>query len=274
MQIKYFKSTWGMTESSIDDKLKRISEAGYDGVEAGAPDERREREEMAALLSKYHLLFIGQQWTSGRSLEEHKSSFERQFNNNMELNPVQINSHTGKDYYTKTQNVELIKYCNMLAADRGIKLTHETHRGRFSFCASSTAEVIGEMPELRLTADFSHWCCVSESMLEDQSDLLERIYPHCDHLHARIGHEEGPQVSDPKAPEWKYAEAKHLEWWTRIVQGHEEKRDAMFPITVEFGPPNYMVTIPFSKMPVTDLWEANLYMREMLKTKLIAGNHK
>ncbi len=48
----------------------------------------------------------------------------------------------------------------------------------------------------------------------------------------------------------------------------------MFPITVEFGPPNYMVTIPFSKMPVTDLWEANLYMREMLKTKLTAGNHK
>ncbi len=271
MEIKYFKSTWGMTEGTNAEKLKRISEAGYDGVEAGAPEDRREREEMGNFLHKYGLLFLGQQWTAGKTIDEHKSSFEKQLKNNLELSPVSVNSHTGRDFFAKSQNLELIKYCNSIAAASGVKLTHETHRGRFSFCATNTVSYLTEIPEIRLTADISHWCCVSESMLDEQNDLLETVFGHTDHIHARIGHEESPQVSHPDAPEWKYAEARHLEWWNNIV-GRKAKAGAdMFPITVEFGPPNYMPTLPFSNMPVVDLWEVNLYMREMLKAKLTVG---
>jgi len=104
-----------MTEGSLAETLKRISEAGYDGVEAGAPEERSARDEMANLLDKYRLLFVGQQWTDGNNIEGHKRSFERQLRNNLELNPVRINSHTGRDYYDKSQNSELIRYCNSMA---------------------------------------------------------------------------------------------------------------------------------------------------------------
>jgi sugar phosphate isomerase/epimerase len=274
LEIKYFKSTWGMTEGSLEENLKSISEAGYDGVEAGAPEERKARDEMADLLDKYRLLFVGQQWTDGINIEEHKKSFERQLKNNLELKPVQINSHTGRDYYDESKNSELIRYCNSMAGALGVKLTHETHRGRFSFCLVNTVNYIGDIPDLRLTADFSHWCCVSESLLEGQTDLMDRVFPRCDQIHARIGHEEGPQVSDPRAPEWEYAVSKHLDWWTRIVALHEMAHTEMLPITVEFGPPNYMMTAPYSKKPVADLWELNLYMRELLKKNLILKESK
>lgn len=274
MVIKYFKSTWGMTEGSLAKTLKRISEAGYDGVEAGAPEERSARDEMANLLDKYGLLFVGQQWTDGSNIEEHKRSFERQLRNNLELKPVSINSHTGRDYYDKSQNSELIRYCNLTAGALGAKLTHETHRGRFSFCLVNTVDYLRDIAGLRLTADFSHWCCVSESLLEAQHDLMERVFPHCDQIHARIGHEEGPQVSDPRAPEWEYAVSKHLEWWAGVVESHERRHDEMFPITVEFGPPNYMMTIPYEKKPVADLWELNLYMKELLEKKLTLNKAK
>ncbi len=257
-----------MAEGSISEQLKRISEAGYDGVEANAPEDPGERNKFGEALRKYSLLFVGQQWTAGKTIDEHKRSFERQIRNNAELNPISVNSHTGKDYYKRADNLDLIKFCNSLAGELGVKLTHETHRGRFSFCAAGTAEYLTELPELRLTADFSHWCCVSESLLDDQSDILDTVIGHCDHIHARIGHEEGPQVTDPKAPEWEPAVSKHLEWWNKIAQRRHQDRAELLPITVEFGPPNYMVTLPFTRKPVADLWETNLYMRELLEKSL------
>jgi hypothetical protein len=70
---------------------------------------------------------------------------------------------------------------------------------------------------MKLVGDFSHWCNVSESMLDDQQHILKRIIPHIGHIHARVGYEHGPQVNDPFAPDWK----QHLElftsWWKEIL---------------------------------------------------------
>ena len=39
-------------------------------------------------------------------------------------------------------------------------------------------------------------------------------------------------------------------------------------ITTEFGPPNYMPTLPITQEPTSDQWLANLYIMKMLKKKL------
>ena len=79
------------------------------------------------------------------------------------------------------------------------------------------------------------------------------------HVHARIGHEEGPQVPEPRAPEWKKATDAHFEWWDKVVA---LKKDANVPLTVttEFGPANYMWTTPYTRQPVADQWEINVFM--------------
>ena len=39
-------------------------------------------------------------------------------------------------------------------------------------------------------------------------------------------------------------------------------------ITPEFGPPPYVPTVPFTGEPVTDVWQANVAMRDLLRTRL------
>jgi hypothetical protein len=72
-------------------------------------------------------------------------------------------------------------------------------------------------PKLKLVADFSHFCVVSESNLQDQHDLLVKIYPNIKHIHARIGFEQSPQVNHPFAPEWKNHVTQFVHWWQEII---------------------------------------------------------
>jgi hypothetical protein len=41
-----------------------------------------------------------------------------------------------------------------------------------------------------------------------------------------------------------------------------------FTITPEFGPFPYMTILPYSKEPITNQWEANLFMMNYLKANL------
>jgi hypothetical protein len=43
---------------------------------------------------------------------------------------------------------------------------------------------------------------------------------------------------------------------------------SVLTITPEFGPPNYMHTLPYSNAPVADVWEVNVYMKELLAEAL------
>ena len=87
------------------------------------------------------------------------------------------------------------------------------------------------------------------------------------HLHARVGHAEGPQVNDPEAPEWKKALDRHLDIWEKIIREHW-KTNKTFTITTEFGPAGYMPTLPYTQVPVADQWKANLYMMATIKKRM------
>lgn len=109
---------------------------------------------------------------------------------------------------------------------------------------------------------------VHESDLSDQDHNVELAITRSDHIHARVGYEEGPQVSDPRAPEWERHLANHLRLWQRIIDHHRSSGSALLTITPEFGPPNYMHTLPFTNKPVADTWKVNVYMRDLLAREL------
>jgi len=88
------------------------------------------------------------------------------------------------------------------------------------------------------------------------------------HIHARVGHPEGPQVSDPRAPEWSDAVEAHLGWWQRVAVHQRSHGAPVLTITPEFGPPTYMPALPFTRQPVANLWEVNVYMRDLLKERI------
>jgi hypothetical protein len=128
-------------------------------------------------------------------------------------------------------------------------------------------EYMEARPDLLLTADFSHWVCVTESMLENFTGPLGVAIGRARHVHARVGYEEGPQVPDPRAPEWEETTGRHLQWWDRIVEGRRGYGAAMLTFTTEFGPPPYMPREPFTQRPVADQFEINCYMKDLLRER-------
>jgi len=125
---------------------------------------------------------------------------------------------------------------------------------------------IDTIPDLRLTLDISHWCNVHESYLADQSETVQLALSRTDHIHARVGHPEGPQVNDPRAPEWKDAFQAHLNWWDHIV-AQKKKDGKRLTILTEFGPADYMPTLPYTRQPLADQWEINAYMKDFLRKR-------
>ena len=106
-------------------------------------------------------------------------------------------------------------------------------------------------------------------MLADQADAVNLALEHTDHIHSRVGHPEGPQVNDPRAPEWEEALQAHLGWWDQVVAMHQ-KNGTTLTVTTEFGPATYMPTLPFSQMPVANQWDINVHMMHLLKKRYAA----
>lgn len=110
-----------------------------------------------------------------------------------------------------------------------------------------------------------------ESYLHDQQAAIDLAISRTDHIHARVGFPEGPQITDPRDPDWKEAVDIHLGWWKRIVEIHRKEGQKVFTITPEFGPFPYMTTLPLTRQPIANQWEINVYMMNMLKAELISG---
>jgi sugar phosphate isomerase/epimerase len=271
MEILFARGMWGMTESSLDANLDKIRDAGFQAVEMGIPAEESGQRALRAALERTGLALIAQQWTTGRTPEEHARSFEEQYRHAVGLKPLLVNSHTGRDIFSVEQNAIVFRAAARLESELGFRVVHETHRGRALFSAPAASALLDALPGLRLTADFSHWCCVHESLLRDQEEAVQKAIEATWHIHARVGHAEGPQVTHPGAPEWKDAVEAHVDWWKRIVERQRRRGAAELTICPEFGPMPYMPTLPWTRQPVADLWEVNLYMKDLLRERLLVN---
>lgn len=273
MQVKILSSLWGYEHFDLKDIITRISKAGYDGIDTPIPDDPDQKKQLLNLLKDHTLSLVVQQHQArGETFESFKTSFLHYLEISASVNPILINSHTGKDYFSFEQNLELIDIAQSFSEKCGIEIIHETHRGRFGFSPLVIQKYFDERPDLHITADLSHWVCVSESFLEGFSETLHEAISRTRHIHARIGYEEGPQVPDLRAPEWKYAVDHFLKWWDSIIETRKQQGDALLTITTEFGPPPYFHTTPFTNKPVADLFEVNCFTKDLLRERY-AGLH-
>lgn len=273
MEIKFFCPHWGHNHLSNETFIENVKESGYDGVEMVVSTDEREKENWRKLLDEYQLLFIGQviEAGNGKGFEEQIKETAYYLENAATMNPIKIDSFTGRDYFSFEQNSEIIKLNLEIAEKLGIPVVHEIHRGRFSFSAPCIQPYFNAFPQLRLNADFSHWCCVGESYLQEKelAPIMEEAIIRSDHIHARVGYPEGPQVNDPRAPEWEEALNHHLKWWDKIVDMHRKKGTEIFTITPEFGPVPYLNALPYTQQPIANQWEINVWMMKLLKNRYL-----
>lgn len=266
--LKVLATSWGF-DGSMDSFCAKAKKEGYDGIENWWPGTEKEQQEMFDAVKK-HGLDLAIIWgTDESNFSEHAATFKKTvdaFAKQKIQRPVYINLHSGKDYFSFDDNYKLVDYSITLSKETGIPIYHETHRGRMMFAAHVTHEFIKKNPELKLTLDISHWCNVHETLLHDQTAAVDAALQQTEHIHARVGYQEGPQVADPRAPEWKYAVDAHFAWWDKVV---ERKKKAGEPLTIltEFGPPLYMQTLPYTLQPLSNQWEINVYMMQLLRKR-------
>jgi sugar phosphate isomerase/epimerase len=267
-KLKVLATNWGF-EGTIDAFCAKAKKEGYDGIENWWPDDKKEQDEMFAALKKYTLEvgFLYGAWQSNPA--EHLAHFKKVMDviaKQKVQAPLYINLHSGRDYFSFDDNKKFIEYTNALAKDSGLLICHETHRGRMLYAAHITKDFIHKYPELKLTLDISHWCNVHESLLDDQSETVELALQRTEHIHARIGYAEGPQVNDPRAPEWDGTVKQHFAWWDKVVERKKKNGETMTFLT-EFGPPLYMPTLPYTLQPVGDQWAINVHMLQLLRKR-------
>lgn len=267
-ELKILATNWGF-DGSMDSFCAKAKKEGYDGIENWWPGTEKEQQEMFDAVKK-HGLDLAIIWgTDESNYSEHATAFKKTvdaFAKQTIQRPVYINLHSGKDYFNFDDNKKLVEFSIALSKETGIPIYHETHRGRMMFAAHVTHEFIKKYPALKLTLDISHWCNVHETLLHDQTAAVEAALQQTEHIHARVGYQEGPQVADPRAPEWKYAVDAHIAWWDKVV---ERKKKAGEPVTIltEFGPPLYMQTLPYTLQPLSNQWEINVYMMQLLRKR-------
>jgi sugar phosphate isomerase/epimerase len=268
MKLDFFCPLWGSENLPFETLCAKAADAGYAGLELGFPlGDEATRERYLRAMEQHGLTYIAQHWeTIDPDVEKHIDEYRRRLEWAVEASPLFVNSQTGRDWFSMEDNQRIIEVAKQISAESGVKIVHETHRGKFSFCASTTRHFLDADPELRLTADFSHWCNVSESLLEDQVESVALAIERTDHIHTRVGYQQGPQVSDPRAPEWDEALSAHLAWWDSIVDRHVEQEKAL-TITPEFGSFPYMPQLPHTRQPVADQWEINVHMMNLLRDR-------
>lgn len=266
MNIEFYAPEWGNT-LPFDTFCKNVKDAGYDGVEMALPFEPDEKQAILGALAAHGLKLIGQYWQSfEKDIDEHAANYERYLRNLIEARPVLINCQTGKDYFNAAKNQRLFALAEALSAESGIRIIHETHRGKSLFAAHVTMGYLRSDPDLRIALDISHWCSVHESLLADLPDEVSLAISRTEHIHSRVGHPEGPQVNDPRAPEWEEVLHAHLDWWDRVATRHAQNGTTL-TITTEFGPAPYMPAMPYTRMPLVNQWDVNVYMMNLLRER-------
>lgn len=275
MRLEVFRSLWGLVGEGCRFRMEetfaalahvRGAAVGYRGIEYVAmmvPD----RAAFGEALARHELESIPMVITFGGSVDEHLSSYRMQLEWAREIPHRLVISHSGSDAFDEDDARRFFDEALRIERDLGVTVAHETHRGRILFHPWITKRMVDRFEDLKLNCDLSHWVVVAERLIEDQTDLIAHCAERTIHVHARVGHEHGPQVADPRAPEFRPHLEAHERWWSTIWDAQERRGMEVSTLTPEFGPPPYQPVLPYTKMPTADLETICDWMAERQKTR-------
>jgi len=265
MQLIHVRHFWGLN-GSFEANLELAKSDGYAAIETGTnvggPAKIKD------LLRASDMKFVAALSTSGNSVEEHLQSFRRLVADAVAFEPMHLSVHSGSDWFSHEESIRFYREVAKIEKDLPVQVAHETHRGRSFYNPWITRDVLAEVPEIQLCCDLSHWVCVCERMLEDCGSIIDVVAKHCLHIHARVGYEEGPQVPDPSAPEYRRHLEAHEGWWRKMIAARAAAGHSTTTITPEFGPPSYLHTLPHTNVPVADLRTVCNWMKNRLTQSL------
>jgi sugar phosphate isomerase/epimerase len=268
MQFSLFKTLWGH-DGSIPEGAELAAEAGFQGIEAPAPQHDAELDQMAQALADNGLDYICEICTTGSYVpdrlatpQQHLADLDSKIRRGSQLSPKFFNVMGGCDAWPLSTQIDFFREAMGIADKHGVICSFETHRGRSFFNPWVTRDVLEQLPQLRITCDFSHWVVVCERLMDSEWDVITRVATQAHHIHGRVGYDQGPQVPHPAAPEYAAALASHERCWEAIWSAQKSRGYTTTTMTPEFGPDGYLHCLPFTNAPVADLWQINRWIGE------------
>jgi sugar phosphate isomerase/epimerase len=283
MELHIFKTLWGHT-GGFDAAIAACEGGEFDGIEGPAPAASDERNDFRKKLAHHGLDFIAEICTAGSyvpkrqaTVSEHLESLRHQAEAALECNPLFLTVIAGCDAWSLGQSVEFFGAAIAMGEELGITASFETHRSRSFFNPWVTRDILRQLPSLKLTCDFSHWCVVCERLMDTEPEVIALCAERAHHVHARVGYDQGAQVPHPAAPEYREALEAHERWWAQIWRSQLLRGMAVSTLTPEFGPDGYLHCLPFTGMPVADLRQINAWVAERERRRfadwIAAANH-
>ncbi|KAL3449942.1 xylose isomerase-like protein [Aspergillus insuetus] len=258
--IKRFRSLWGIEPGPQQSEWKKRfigwKEHGYAGIEidfAGmSPEELQLTRSIADEVGLEISVTLFSSWPKyigprppGLTPEYHAQFFREQLKIASILKPVRVNAQSGADHFSWDDSVRFYQLALQVAKEEGFegRVCHETHRNRSMFNPYAADYVLQRVPELRITADISHWVVVSERLLdegEEDAAILDRVIPHVGHIHARTGTTQSSQCPEPLNPVFTAEREFFEKFWVRVIQ-HKQNTDPDSTLTwvPEYGPYPY-----------------------------------
>lgn len=266
MKLALYRTRWG-TSGRLADFASEAHLAGFAGIESPAPASQEEQRELGSVREQLGMRWIAEIVTGGgyvpnrgSSLHDHVEDLRAGLKTCAPFGPVRVNCIGGLDAWSHSDALRFLEAGMNTAEALGLELCFETHRSRCLFNPWRCEQIVDELPEVRLTADISHWCVVAERLMDTEMPTICRIASNVRHIHARVGYDQGPQVPHPAAPEYAAALASHQDCWEIFWEAQKATGAVSTTMTPEFGPDGYLHQLPFTRAPVADLWEINRWM--------------
>ena len=171
-ELQFFKTLWGH-EGSFAQACERAVAAGFAGIEGPAPADRAQADQWRELLRRHDLRYIAEITTAGSyvpqrdaTLAQHLDDLAAKLRASVYLEPEFVTCLGGCDAWPESQSRAFFEGAMTLADEYAVTISFETHRGRSLFTPWVTERLCQELPEMKLTCDFSHWCVVCERLID------------------------------------------------------------------------------------------------------------
>ena len=149
----------------------------------------------------------------------------------------------------------------------------ETHRDRMTTDLFFTLHLLDRFPDLRFTADLSHYVVGREfawPIAPENHAMIHRILDNSWGLHGRVASREQIQVqlNFPQHQDWVEL---FMGWWEYGIRSWKKRAgpDATFTFLCELGPPPYAIT-GADGYELSDRWQEALQMKDMIRDSVAA----
>jgi hypothetical protein len=176
--------------------------------------------------------------------------------------------------------VSVVREWLRVAAEESMPIQFETHRNCITNDLFATLQLLEAVPEMRLSADLSHYVVDREMMQPITAEMqhyVVRVLKRSDSFQGRIATRNQIQVpiAFPQHRDWLET---FLGWWRegfRLWRSRSPGKDLVF--LCELGPPNYAIT-DANGDELSDRWQEALELKRLAgalwtETELEVGHH-